>query len=120
MANISVAENKNLTNTEQKALKIFKEKIIRKFGDSVVLIKLYGSKARGDSHQDSDIDVLLVFKNDSIQNSTKETIAEIVFDILLELNVYISAATFSFREYNYLNNPPIPFMYWIQKEGINL
>jgi len=52
-----------LTKKEKEALKEFKRKIIQKFSKEVLELKLFGSKVRGDSRKDSDIDVLIVLKS---------------------------------------------------------
>jgi predicted nucleotidyltransferase len=52
----------NLTSKEKLALKEFKEKILKKMKGEVLDIKLFGSKARGNFKEDSDIDVLVLLK----------------------------------------------------------
>ena len=52
-----------LNQIEKQALKEFKNQLIKKFGSNLVILKLFGSKARGDFHKESDIDVLVIIKN---------------------------------------------------------
>ena len=59
-----------LTTTEQKALQEFKDKVTKKFGSNLVSLKLFGSKARGDFHEESDLDVLVIIKNLSRKTKT--------------------------------------------------
>ena len=49
-----------LEKQEEKALKRFQEILAQKFGQKVSEISLFGSKARGESHAKSDIDILVV------------------------------------------------------------
>ncbi|CUX77667.1 nucleotidyltransferase family protein [Thermococcus chitonophagus] len=60
------------------ALREFIKRVEDKFGGSVESIVLFGSYARGDYSEDSDIDVLIVGDVDFYE------IMEIVTDILLE------------------------------------
>lgn len=112
---------KTLTKTEQRALEEFKEKILRKFKGKVFLIKLFGSKARGDSWKGSDMDILLVLKK-KIHLADKESdfLAKLVFKILMKYNVYISVTDFSLKEYLSYSKMGLPFLFWVNKEGINI
>jgi predicted nucleotidyltransferase len=69
----------------EKLLKLLKER----FGDDLISIAIYGSIARGDNRNDSDIDLLIIAKNlpssiterikifDSIENLLEEDINEL-------------------------------------------
>ena len=50
-----------LTFTEKKALAELKEKIKEKYPDAEII--LYGSKARGDCDENSDIDLMIIIKD---------------------------------------------------------
>jgi len=52
---------RSLTTNESAALKKLKDSLARDF--RLVELRLFGSKARGDSDQESDIDVLVVLEN---------------------------------------------------------
>lgn len=49
-----------ITRNENAALRIFVQQILNELGGQVSQIILFGSKARGDSNVDSDIDVLIL------------------------------------------------------------
>lgn len=83
----------NLTTNEQKALRDFKSELTEKFSSRLMLIKLFGSKARGDFHKESDIDILIVIKE--ITKKDKDLISALSFEISLKYKVFISELIFS-------------------------
>lgn len=46
-------------------LTAYREALREKHPDAVARMLIYGSKARGDGHEDSDLDVLLIVKNEA-------------------------------------------------------
>ena len=87
------------------------------YGDRLLRVVLYGSHARGEARQDSDIDVLLVLKGDvqPYQESTRTEFA--VAEVALHFDVVISC--FFVSEQRYLN-PDIPLLWNVHREGIAL
>jgi len=81
-------------------------------------LKLFGSKARGDSRKDSDIDILVVLKSKSREK--ENFIIDLTVKILLEYGIDISPHIYSQKEYSYLNKIPSVFMQVIQKEAFAL
>lgn len=57
----------NLDTNEKLALAKLLKQLEEKFPKQVLQIILYGSKARGDSDQDSDLDVLVILKEEDSQ-----------------------------------------------------
>ena len=55
-------DSAHLSTREKVSLQEFIDRILHKFKDKIVLIRLYGSKARGDFYKESDIDLLIVLK----------------------------------------------------------
>jgi uncharacterized protein len=55
----------DLTKEEQAWLDAYKEALNKQHPDAVKEMVIYGSKARGQAHADSDLDVLLIVKNDA-------------------------------------------------------
>ena len=106
---------KHLSEKEAIAIQEFKQKVKSRF--SLVALKLFGSKARGDYNKYSDIDVLLVMKNPSSKEELE--IHAIAVDILLKYEIDLSVKIFSEKEYKKLNSIPTIFMRFIQKEGVS-
>ena len=54
-----------LTRGERLWLKAYRKELAEHYSRSVVRMLIYGSKARGEGHPDSDLDLLLIVKNDA-------------------------------------------------------
>lgn len=57
-------ELRHLSAKEGEALVELRDRLVDALKDRLRLIRLYGSKARGDASKDSDIDVLVVVDKD--------------------------------------------------------
>ena len=107
-----------LEKQEEKALKYFKETLTQQFGSEVVSIRLFGSKARGDSHAASDIDVLVVTQQGDWR--LKEEIGKVATKILLDDGIYLSIKVIGQFLQQKLIDVGSPFIRNIQSEGIVL
>ena len=107
-----------LEKQEERALKHFKEILAQQFSSEVVSIRLFGSKARGDSHAASDIDVLVVTKQDNWR--LKEEIGKVATAILLDYGIYLSIKVMGQFLQQRLIDAGSPFIRNIQREGIAL
>jgi predicted nucleotidyltransferase len=104
-----------LAPNEQTALERLKQALSRDFG--MVKLILYGSKARGDSDRESDIDVLIVLK-DEFDWRTKRAVYDVCFDIGLEYDVLLQPVVYSLTRYNSPLIQATPFYRNVEKEGI--
>lgn len=93
-----------------------KEKINTIFGSRVVGFRLFGSKARGDYSEFSDIDILMVIKN--LTREEEEIIREIDAEISLEEEVVISSIIYDEERYKACSE--LPFLTAVMKEGVVL
>lgn len=82
----------NINNPEpwQLALRSFVKAARRELGDIIIRIVLYGSRARGDYTEDSDIDVMVVIRGDDVWDISGR-LADITSDILIEYEELINA-----------------------------
>ena len=87
------------------------------FGANVVGIYLYGSYARGDYDEESDIDIAAIVKGErkDLQNTLK-FIWELSADIGLEHDVVISPTVIPYDEYERYKRI-LPYYISIEKEG---
>lgn len=100
----------------QRILRKLKRELLRTFGgENVDRMILYGSRARGDARDDSDIDVLVVLKNDFDYSEMLRLSAELVASLSLENDVVISRAFATKANYEKLQ---IPFLMNVRREGV--
>ncbi len=105
-----------LTTDERNAVAEFARLLREKLGALVKEIILFGSKARGDSERESDIDILIVLSRLSWE--IKKTISELAAEENLKHNVLISTIRYDVASWE---NPVIkasPFGAIVRKEGI--
>jgi predicted nucleotidyltransferase len=107
-----------LSIKEKKIVKKFATLLKKNFKDNIILIKLFGSKSRGDSKEDSDIDVLVVVKKKNTR--VRDEIYELLFQLDPFYKYKISIILFSIYEYKKNEKIKTPFFKEIQKAGIDL
>ena len=104
----------------QKALDLFVEKVIELQGDNLSKIILYGSVARGEANEDSDIDVLVILKNRTSEESAAicDISVDVMQDMDFSINAYLQALTLSLKESEELNFYAL--MHNVNMEGVIL
>jgi predicted nucleotidyltransferase len=105
----------SLTNAERQAIREFKNRIYLEFPNSKLI--LFGSKARGDHHVYSDIDLLLVgpYKKNA-KNRSK--IGDIAFDVNFHFGTGISCIMQEEDGWEDLNHINAPFLVNVRSEGV--
>jgi len=100
------------------AVEEFKERLLAELPGQVKDIILFGSKARGDAHPGSDIDLLVIV--DRRAPEVDEIISNITADALLEQRIDISALDFTSDQIAELAAIGTPFIRNVADEGIVL
>lgn len=97
-----------------------KIEVLKLFGKRLRQLILYGSYARNEQEPDSDIDImLLVDESDSALRKYTYQIANIMTNLSLKHNIFISITEETFkRYYEYLD--VLPFYRNIYNEGIEI
>jgi uncharacterized protein (UPF0332 family)/predicted nucleotidyltransferase len=101
---------------EAQAVEEFKDRLLAALPDQVRDIILFGSKARGDGYPESDIDLLVVLENPTEEQT--DTVGDIMFDILFNRGVELSAITFSREEAMQQRELGTPLIRNVAEEGI--
>ena len=107
---------KLLRNEEKSVLKQFSSRLRELLRDNLLIFKLFGSRAREEGTNDSDIDIMIVLSDYLLRNK--------VFDALFSIDPYnelnISPVIYSREEYQKNLELESPFIMEIEKDGISL
>jgi len=109
-----------LADKESGMLQEFKNAVTEGLSHTVKLIKVFGSRARGDAEEWSDLDVLIVVKGDS--PSIEEKIREIRYETMwrYDFRPLISLLLLSEEEYADLARLRTGLWRNIEREGVTL
>ena len=98
----------------------FARKVRRILGKNLKQVILYGSYARGDYTEDSDIDIMvLTTLTDKEIEQIETEIYDLTFDYLMDYGVDISVVIKNEEQFNYWLGA-LPFYDNVQKEGVVL
>jgi len=100
------------------ALTAYVARAARLYPDEVLSITLYGSQARGDAKNESDIDVLVVVRRDSA--ALRQGLADLAWQVQFEHGVVISDIIRSIEQFNRMRANRFPFYQNIERKGILL
>ncbi len=105
-----------LQPAEQQALIAdFKAAVTGLYGDRLAKVILYGSYARGDAHEESDVDFLVVLKDESISVYREiDRMNDVVFDLSLKFNRMISIVPSTTSK---LVKSKMPLYHSVREEG---
>ena len=109
-----------LADRENGMLQEFKDAVAEGLSHTVKLIKVFGSRARGDPEEWSDLDVLIVVKGDS--TSIEERIREIRYETMWQYNFRPLISLLLLSEEEYANLSRLQTGLWrnIEREGVTL
>lgn len=107
-----------LKEEDRKAVDGFKEMVLREFPEAEFI--LFGSKARGDSHKESDIDLLIVVNSED--RRVRSQILNLSWQAMYDngFRAFISPVIFLKREYEQYRRWNSSFLYNVDKEGVKL
>jgi predicted nucleotidyltransferase len=92
----------NLAVNEKTALETLLTRVWEKFGSQVLRAALFGSKARGDSNEYSDLDLLLIVTDDHWK--FQQPLIEIGAEVGLEYDVLFDLRIISEQRWRYLES----------------
>src|SRR5271169_83380 len=101
---------------EDPILTRFRAALDKIYGDRIERVVLFGSRARGDAHEDSDYDVAVFLKDLTDRWQEIDRIIPVVTDILYEDAAFIHAMPYRAGAYR----DRTPLMGEIRREGVEL
>ena len=104
----------DLTDIDE-ILKELKAGVLKLYGNRLKGIVLYGSWARRQANEDSDIDLMIVLACDVAAGKEIDRLIDIITDLNLKYNVLLSVYPVSEKDYKSVNSP---ILLNIRKEGI--
>lgn len=108
--------NSILTDEEKTALRELKGALKLFLGDRLVRFVLYGSKARGDYHSGSDLDVAIVVKD--LTTVLKHQVLDKVADVEFKYLLPVSTLVLSEEDFNNLKERERRIALDIERDGI--
>ena len=108
----------NLVDDEQTAICLLVEKLIERFPDEVQQVILFGSKARGDFDADSDIDILVLVKNETW--NLRNSIWSLAARIELHYNVLFNVQVIGIERWKQMTLERFSFCRNVERDGVTL
>lgn len=106
-----------MTERVEQILRELKARLSELYGERLEKLILFGSQARGDAEPDSDIDVLVVLRDEGDVPAEDELCTDIVVDMNLKHGLLVSLVPMSSRRYHSRKSP---LLLNVRREGIAL
>jgi predicted nucleotidyltransferase len=107
-----------LTENERAALDAFVAALSEQYGDEILSVRLFGSKARGDYSADSDLDVLVLATHDEWQ--FRQGISFLAADISLDHDLILAPKVVSRDRWEFLDREGFSIAHTVREEGVLL
>jgi predicted nucleotidyltransferase len=112
-----VRDGERVDKKLEKILKELRERLFDVYGKRLKKVILYGSWARREATEDSDIDISIVLEGEVRPGREIDRINDVICEIELKYDVLISVYPVSIDRFQNLNSP---LLINIKKEGIVL
>ena len=102
--------------TKDPVLVRFRKTLDEIYGDRIERVVLFGSRARGDAHAESDYDVAVFLYDMEDRNAEMGRLADLGTSLIYETGEFVHAMPYRAGAYN----ERTPLMLGIRKDGIDL
>lgn len=113
-----ISNNHNLTEDHKTAILRYIEILKTKYKDKISQVVLFGSFAKGEYDEESDIDILVVLKNGD--NKLRDEISMAAFEIILSYNIILSPIVIDKKTFVWHKKFKDPLYNSIKRDGIDL
>ena len=96
----------------------YREAIRKECPDAVRDLLIYGSKARGDAHEDSDIDMLVIVKKG--HDHVKNRLTDMADDLAVTANAAPSAIALTEDEWGRMKELRLPFQRNVERDAVSV
>jgi predicted nucleotidyltransferase len=107
-----------LTDDERRIAAAFVTKIRKNFDRQLVSVILFGSRARGESKPDSDMDILVVITDADLE--TRQAVRHLAVEVWLDYGIYLSTRVWSQDHWRKLAELRTSLYQDICRDGIDL
>ena len=108
----------DLTKEEQAWLEAYREALTKQHPEAVKEMVIYGSKARGQAHADSDLDVLLIVKDDAA--ALKRDLRWIGYLLAAKTDVLPSILAYTEEEWENRRRSGSTFRKAVERDGVRV
>lgn len=109
---LQLSQINNLPETKRKAIEEFVSALKERYKDKIKRVILFGSVARGDFHEESDLDILVV------GSISLDEAVEVCYPALLRYGELISPHVMSEEHYLMLKSNKSEFIESVEREGL--
>jgi predicted nucleotidyltransferase len=113
---MSISDLPMLITREREALAAFRDWVRDRFGERVSDLRLFGSRARGEGHEESDLDVLVVV--DGLTWREEREIAQHRGDLLTQHGVWVAPFAVSRERFEQLRRRERRIVSEIDRDGV--
>jgi predicted nucleotidyltransferase len=107
-----------LVETERKVIASLVKDLQEMLGDEILSIRLFGSRARGDFNEDSDIDLFILVREKT--SAIREKVSGLIADYIFDYDLPLSAVLYDLLESQKNMELGSFFFENVEKEGIPL
>ena len=107
-----------LTPDEQAWLESYRQALVERYPETIHQMVIYGSKARGDSHADSDLDVLLIVRNEA--GALRRPLRRLGYDLAVAFNTVPSILAYTQEEWERRKQSGSPFREAVERDAVSV
>jgi predicted nucleotidyltransferase len=107
-----------LTPDEQTWLEAYRQALKEHYPGVVTRMVIYGSKARGEAHADSDVDMLLIVKNEAAH--LKRPLRRLGYELAATSNAVPSLLAYTEDEWQTRKQSGSPFQQAVERDAVSV